>query len=238
MTNAPKKNDTRTYSLWEWTKAYTALICTSPIFVICWFLATVVKQLPAPVVRWLERKHERYTNSQPMDFRIPPDESIPAYMERWWRIPRNAFFNFYWHIVLRSDDDRALHDHPWWNFSIVISGGYWEHRINEGGIHVAEWCGPGTMKFRWHGKKAHRLELQTHLQINPEIPDEWLEKPTRTMFATGPVMRRWGFHDPIHGWIDAYEWDQHCEDHGIRSMPMLGGSDNQVSERNKHTMKD
>lgn len=30
------------------------------------------------------------------------------------------------HHVLRSDHDRALHDHPWHNASIVLSGGYWE----------------------------------------------------------------------------------------------------------------
>lgn len=30
------------------------------------------------------------------------------------------------HKVMRSDHDRALHDHPWHNASIVLEGGYWE----------------------------------------------------------------------------------------------------------------
>jgi hypothetical protein len=225
----------RTYSRWEWTKAYAALVLTAPIFVLCWALATFVKRLPAGATAWLRRRHVRYTSTRPMDVRIPPDESIPAYMHRWWRIPRNAFLNCYWHIVLRSDDDLALHDHPWWNFSIVLDGGYYEHRINEGGINVKEWCPEGMMKFRWHGRKAHRLELdwrQTFDVAHGTADGE--ELPCRTIFVTGPVMRRWGFHDPIHGWIDAYAWDEHCAAHGIKSMPMLGGSDAALSERNHH----
>lgn len=44
------------------------------------------------------------------------------YMERWWLIPRNRFFNIYLHRFWRSDDDRALHDHPWVNLSILLKG--------------------------------------------------------------------------------------------------------------------
>lgn len=48
--------------------------------------------------------------------RRPPDVVIGGdaspYMRRWWVIPRNRRFNVYLHHFLRSDDDRALHDHP------------------------------------------------------------------------------------------------------------------------------
>lgn len=30
------------------------------------------------------------------------------------------------HTILRSDQDRHLHDHPGWSISIVLEGGYWE----------------------------------------------------------------------------------------------------------------
>ncbi|MBB5414080.1 hypothetical protein [Paraburkholderia atlantica] len=30
------------------------------------------------------------------------------------------------HTILRSDNDRHLHDHPSWSLSIVLEGGYWE----------------------------------------------------------------------------------------------------------------
>lgn len=37
----------------------------------------------------------------------------------------------------RSDDDRALHDHPWVNMSILLEGTYTEHTIAQGGVHHA-----------------------------------------------------------------------------------------------------
>lgn len=179
-----------------------------------------------------------------MDFRIPPNEAIPVYMERWWRLPRNWALNIYYHIVRRSDDDRALHDHPWFSFSIVLDGGYHEHEIKEGGIHTRTWYGPGAMRFRWHGRKAHRLELKTGpmreapmMSIQEEMAyegDRQVEFPATTIFITGPVLRRWGFHAAEHGWIDAYDWDAFCEANGIAAMRMDGGSDAVVSARNLH----
>ena len=44
------------------------------------------------------------------------------YLLRWWLIPRNRWFNVYLHLFLRSDDDRALHDHPWFNLSFLLEG--------------------------------------------------------------------------------------------------------------------
>jgi hypothetical protein len=35
------------------------------------------------------------------------------YLLRWWIIPRNRWCNVYLHKILRDDDPRALHDHPW-----------------------------------------------------------------------------------------------------------------------------
>ena len=224
------------YSFWKWTRAYAVLILQLPIYGFLWFLATFVRRLPAGVTAGLLDRHRRYTSSHPMDFRIPPDVRVPVYMERWWWIPRNWAMNVYLHIVRRSDDDRALHDHPWWSFSLVLEGGYYEHEIMTGGIHRRTWFGPGSMRFRWAGKMAHRLELQWHNGIEHAQTLEdcyWREAPATTVFITGPVLRRWGFHDPIHGWIDAYDWDDHCERTGQQTMRMDGGSDAVVSERNR-----
>ncbi|WP_288959798.1 hypothetical protein [uncultured Sulfitobacter sp.] len=175
-------------------------------------------------------------NTHDMDFRIPPDKNVPAYMLRWWWIPRNSFFNVYLHRVHRSDDDRALHDHPWINFSIVLDGGYYEEMIREGGIHTKTWFAPGSVRFRGSGKIAHRLELPEGINAKHDwhgIPQEFpMELPATTIFITGPVMRRWGFHHPSR-WVDAYEWDQFCEDNNVAGMRMDGGSDGQLSERNK-----
>ena len=222
------KND-RKYSAWQWVRAYLVLALLLPFYPLMALASG--RTLPNWITQKLVRWHVRYTESHPMDFRIPPDESIPSYMDRWWYIPRNWAFNVYLHIVRRSDDDRALHCHPWPNFSIVLTGGYYEHQIKEGGIHTRTWCGPGSMKFRWHGRKAHRLELP----IGKNIGEEWVtERPARTTFITGPVLRRWGFHHPT-GWVDAYDWDDFCEKNNLKFMPMGGGSDSVTSARNKIT---
>lgn len=58
------------------------------------------------------------------DFRIGREGDW--YMDRWYIIPRNRWFNIYLHHLMRDDDPTALHDHPWWNISIVLKGGYYE----------------------------------------------------------------------------------------------------------------
>lgn len=117
------------------------------------------------------------------------------YMRRWFVIPRNRFFNIYLHEVLRSDDDRALHDHPWMNLTYIIRGGYAEHTIAAGGINRRIWRFAGDWKLRMPGA-AHRLE----------VPDDgWLS--TVTLFITGPRVRQWGFHCPVTGWV---HWETFC----------------------------
>lgn len=227
--NTPKRNNTKTYSLWEWTRAYLVLALWLPFFPLLMLLDG--RTLPKWMTRKLLLHHMHWTGTQPRDFRIPPDETVPVYMERWWRLARNWATNVYFHIVRRSDDDRALHDHPWWSFSIVLDGGYWEETILPGGTHKREWFGAGRMKFRTSGKYAHRLELD-------RFPGEAFELPARTIFITGPVLRRWGFHARDR-WVDAYEWDAYCEANGITSsMRMDGGSDAAQSARNKHSLND
>lgn len=110
----------------------------------------------------------------------------PPYMKRWWVLPRNRIFNIYLHEVGQDDDDRALHDHPWWNASYVIDGGYMEHTIENGGVHVRTPRLPGAFKMR-KAADAHRLEL--------------IEKKAVSLFFTGPYQRKWGFHCPEKGWV-------------------------------------
>lgn len=113
-------------------------------------------------------------------------EASDPYLLRWWVIPRNPFFNLYLHHVLRSDDDRALHDHPWVNMSYIVDGAYTE--ITPGNVRTIR--PEGTFKARW-AKAQHRLELHaSHGEVFPCV----------TLFATGPRLRRWGFQCP-KGWV-------------------------------------
>ena len=97
---------------------------------------------------------EKLMNSRPPDVVIGDADN--PYLLRWWVWPRNRFFNLYLHRVLRSDDDRALHDHPWWNLSYIVDGGYTE--VSFDSPHVAGgrnlppqrrvYRAPGTFKLR------------------------------------------------------------------------------------------
>lgn len=126
-----------------------------------------------------------------------PDEVIGGttnpYLER-WHICRNKFFNIYLHHVIRSDDDRALHDHPWWNVSIVLQGGYYEEVPVIPGMYAYGWR--HTKKtWRGVGSVIYRKALSIHrLIISPYAPKE-----TWTLFITGPKIREWGFWCPS-GW--------------------------------------
>lgn len=134
----------------------------------------------------------------------PPDFIIGGkdrpYIRRWWLIPRNRWFNVYLHQILRDDDDRALHDHPWWNISIILRGAYVEVVPDTRAIktpftrianlpHVRKRRGPGSIVFR-RATHAHRLELPIE---GGGIRFVW------SLFITGPRVRDWGFHCP-QGW--------------------------------------
>lgn len=128
----------------------------------------------------------------------PPDEIIgdprQPYLYRWHRIRRNRWLNIYVHQFLRSDDDRALHDHPWPSLSLVLSGSYVEHEIRAGGVHVPTLRKMGDLIFRLPSS-AHRIEL----------PKE-SSAPCWTLFVTGPKVREWGFHRPDR-WVHWTEFD-------------------------------
>ena len=107
------------------------------------------------------------------------------YLLRWWIIPRNRFFTIYLHQVLRDDDDRALHDHPYVSCSIILKGGYIEHMPYD--IHTRK---QGQIIFR-RAKRAHRIQL---LRTGGSVLPAW------SLFITGPRIREWGFHCP-NGWV-------------------------------------
>jgi hypothetical protein len=122
------------------------------------------------------------------DFVIgPPDD---PYMRRWWVIPRNRWFNIYLHQMLHDDDDRALHDHPWWNVSVILRGGYLE-------IIRDVWEGRAVGVRHYQRKPGHlvvRSPLLAHrLVLNGEKAESW------SLFVTGPRLREWGFWCP-QGW--------------------------------------
>ncbi|WP_231730639.1 MULTISPECIES: hypothetical protein [Sphingomonadales] len=129
--------------------------------------------------------HELMASRAP-DFVIGDD-----YLRRWYVIPRNPSANVYLHHILHSDDDRALHDHPWSNTSVLIGGRYVEHMAAPGGGEIRVTRHAGDVVTRM-ASDAHRLEI---------MPGE----SAISLFITGPKVRDWGFHCP-KGWVPWQEF--------------------------------
>lgn len=115
----------------------------------------------------------RLTNRTP-DFVVDVD-----YMDRWYIIPRNRFFNVYFHYFYGSDAPTP-HDHPWLSMGWILDGQYTEHTPKGDFIRKA-----GDITFRLP-RSLHWIEI---------------DQPVFTLFITGPRVRRWGFQCDS-GWVD------------------------------------
>lgn len=96
-----------------------------------------------------------------------------------WRLIWTRWFSLYVHHILRSDEDRELHDHPWSFLTFIVSGGYTE-------------ITPKGATFQRPGQLLHRPAPWPHRLV--------LDNPAWTIVFVGPRKRRWGFHTPT-GWI-------------------------------------
>lgn len=111
------------------------------------------------------------------------DDPESPYLIRRYLIPRNSLLNVYLHKFLRSDDDRALHDHPWWFVSIILKGGY------------IEWVPGSEFSFRYAPSIAYRRATHTH-RVELFSDNKGGLKPAWTIIVTGRKVRHWGFHCP------------------------------------------
>jgi len=126
---------------------------------------------------WLSPKvlnllNDRICN-RPADILIDED-----YMERWYVIPRNRWFNIYFHRFFGSDAP-VPHDHPWWSVSWILHGWYIENTP--------------TGKF---------VRMQGDITYRPAEGLHWIQidQPVWTLFITGRKKRTWGFQCP-KGWV-------------------------------------
>lgn len=101
------------------------------------------------------------------------------YLLRWHITPRNPIFNIYLHKFMRDDDDRALHDHPWWFVSLIVKGNYWENLENKI-LHRKRWS-----IARRSATARHRVYLNRDSHGCPA--------PCWTIVVTGRTVREWGF---------------------------------------------
>ena len=126
------------------------------------------------------------------DLVIAPDGS--PYLYRWHVVPHSKTGNVYFHIQVADDPERPLHDHPWDNQSVILSGGYNEQYANIDDMgHIM----PEHTRWAHRGYTIQRPADQAHrLRMREGVPY------TMTLFSTGPHIRKWGFWYP-EGWVDA-----------------------------------
>lgn len=104
------------------------------------------------------------------------------YLLRWFLREEGPSGGLYLHKILRDDDDRALHDHPWDSSVYIFDGSYKEVRKD---CPEGQLFGPGSYRHM-KAETAHRLVV--------------VSGPVTTIVFTGPRKREWGFHCP-QGWV-------------------------------------
>lgn len=127
----------------------------------------------------------------PTIWRRPPDFTVGAdfdpYLLRWYLIKRNRVSNVYLHQFIRSDEDRALHDHMYANVSLILGGSYVEHFAD------------GRAVIRRAGDIVFRLPSTLH-RVSLVNGRDGIPNTVLTLFVTGPRVRQWGFQCP-QGWV-------------------------------------
>lgn len=134
------------------------------------------------------------------------------YLTRWFLIRRERFA-VYLHRFHRSDEDRALHDHPWSFITIILWRGYTEHfrRVKGVTIDYRESPSVKTVEYeevkcrRWPGMLIYRPATWRH---RVELING---KPSWSLIIRFTKWREWGF------WTDSgfvqwnKWWQQNCE---------------------------
>lgn len=173
-------------------------------------------RIPELVRRYLVKRYVL-----PAILGVPDVDIGPGYMDRWWlRYPHvkdkedrdrlGLRIAAYLHRIKKSDDNRALHDHPWWNISILLVGNYIEHvpvdPSNPAGPSKSIVRAQGSVVIR-SGKMAHRLEVGA--------------SPVWSLFIIGPRVREWGFHCP-NGWKSWKEFTGYARSGDIKDAYKAG----------------
>lgn len=146
-------------------------------------------------------------------FVIGPDSD--PYMIR-WRLFECPWFRVFFHRILRDDNDRHLHDHPFNFVSLIVNGGYVEHTPS---WHVMGETVSRTVKplsiVRHRATDLHRLSLLrrkvavitnvckgvTHVGEKEIVVSAW------TLVFAGRRLREWGFNTE-RGWISWKDYQE------------------------------
>ncbi len=129
---------------------------------------------------------------------FPRRDKKGPYLLRMWLTPPvkkrkefDAQNSVLMHYFFCGDDDKALHNHPWWFRTRVLSGGYVEH------LPPMSWEPRSKLGPAWNDRMIQRVAgdtVERHLGDLHCVGE--VAPGTFTLVETGPETVKWGFHPP------------------------------------------
>jgi hypothetical protein len=102
---------------------------------------------------------------------------VRYFLAGWNPVTKRPGPSAFLHHFLASDPSDTVHSHPWgWSQSLILVGGYLEHRCADDGTPSVHLYKPGDINTL-RATDRHRIEL--------------LEDDCWTLFLTGPVEQSW-----------------------------------------------
>lgn len=135
---------------------------------------------------------------QTLPHRLIPNERGP-YLSRWLLRAHADGRHVYIHFFHQSDAVAETHDHPWDGRSLILAGGYVEHRLTRHGTIDSNVFLPGDVNELEAGT-FHRIELL-------EAAGCW------TIFETSAKKKTWHFRDSATGALTP--WRKALADRGL-----------------------
>lgn len=138
-----------------------------------------------------------------------PYHHLEDYMQRYWATPNpidDAAQNIAAriHIIERPDYDDAMHDHPWENISVILSG----HYIERVPLLQQQQIKLDNTEYRdiirSTGDVIYRKATDRHkiVKVDPTVQ-------TISLFIIGPWQQDWGFYDAERGKV---YWREYLND--------------------------
>lgn len=141
----------------------------------------------------------------------PP--SAPCYYR--WQLFKFRGFQLCLHKWLRSDDDRALHDHSGDSISVILNHGYIE-------IERTQVVGSYGMTYR---DATHFRRPFWPIFRKAETPHrvvlDFMSAPVWSLWFRWPPRRDWGFHCP-KGWRHWQEYVSNRQDYYKTGISEVG----------------
>ncbi len=105
----------------------------------------------------------------------------------------------YLHHFFMSDQDRDLHNHPWFNAkSLILCGAYSEERLLSDKKYIS--------KKEYHAGMINKIEFTDFHRV------ELLEGPVWTLFMARKTFQTWGFWDMENKKF--IPWNEYVDSHG------------------------